>query len=150
VAPSCASIPIHLMMVRPQLPTDSDEGRVATCIMLGTSPTVSHSASSSSDSFGLKSIMASPPPIPAMVISVVLSDISEVLEVESTPRDDVVQTGPHTETSVGEFFLTLTLVVQVVVAEVMAPPTLSRLFRGGRRLGWWMKMTDRYLTVSSV
>jgi hypothetical protein len=46
--------------------------------------------------------------------------------------------------------LTLTLVVQVVVAEVTAPLTLGRLFRGGRRLGWWMKTTDRYLTVSSV
>jgi hypothetical protein len=104
VAPSSASIPIRPMTVQPQLPTDSDEGRVATCIMLGTSPTVSHSTSSSSNSFGLKSIMASPPPIPAMVISAVLSDISEVLEAEPTPRDDAVQTGPHTETSVGEFF----------------------------------------------
>jgi hypothetical protein len=38
----------------------------------------------------------------------------------------------------------------VLVAEVMAPPTLGRLFRGGYRLGWWMKTTDRYLIVSSM
>jgi hypothetical protein len=75
------------------------------CTMLGTSPTVSHSASSSSDSSGSKSIMASPPPVPDMVISVLLPDLSEVPEAESTPWDDPVEMGPHTKTSVGEFFL---------------------------------------------
>jgi hypothetical protein len=46
--------------------------RVVNVMMLGTLPTVSHSASSLSDSSGSKSIMALAPPVPDMVISVVL------------------------------------------------------------------------------
>jgi hypothetical protein len=76
--------------------------------------------------------MVLPPLVLNMVIYVVLPDISDVLEAEPTPRDDAVETGPRIETSAGEFFFSnLTLVVQVVVAEVMVPLTLGRLFRGG-------------------
>jgi hypothetical protein len=104
VAPSITSTPIHVTTIQPQPPADSDEGRVATCIMVGATPTVSRSASSSSDSSGSKSIMASPPPVPDMVIYVVLLVISEVSEAKLTPQDDAAEMVPHTETSTGEIF----------------------------------------------
>jgi hypothetical protein len=74
------------------------------CMMLGASLTVSRLASSSSDSSGSKSTMASPSPVPHVVIFVVLPDISKVLEVELMPQDDAIETGPRTETSASEFF----------------------------------------------
>jgi hypothetical protein len=104
VAPSITSTPVHVTTIQPQPPTDSDEGRVATCIMVGATPIVSRSASSSSDSSGSKSIMASPLPVPDMVIYVVLPVISEVSEAKPTPQDDAAETVPRTETSTGEFF----------------------------------------------
>jgi hypothetical protein len=52
VASSPASAPSHQTTAQPQAPAESDEGRMATCMMLGRSPTVSQSASSSSDSSG--------------------------------------------------------------------------------------------------
>jgi hypothetical protein len=72
--------------------------------MVGATPIVSRSASSSSDSSGSKSIMASPLPVPDMVIYVVLPVISEVSEAKPTPQDDAAETVPRTETSTGEFF----------------------------------------------
>jgi hypothetical protein len=98
------SSPIHAMIVRPWSPADSDEGCIVMCMMLGASLTVSRLASSSSDSSGSKSTMASPLPVPDVVIYVVLPDISKVLEVELMPQDDVIETGPRTETSASEFF----------------------------------------------
>jgi hypothetical protein len=83
-----------------------DDGRVVTCAMLGASPTVLHSASSSSDSSGSESIIASPPPVPDMVISLVLPDISEVPEP--------VEAGSHMETSTDMFciFLDVLFIVE--------------------------------------
>jgi hypothetical protein len=72
VASSSAFALIHRTIVRSQSPTESDDGRVVTCAMLGASSMVLCSALSSSDSSGLESIMASPPPVPDIVISVVL------------------------------------------------------------------------------
>jgi hypothetical protein len=99
VAPPIASSPTRLTTVRPPASADSGEGRVAMCMMLGTLPMVSHSTPSSSNSSGSRSIMASPPLVPYMVIFAVLPDISEVSEVEPTPRDDAVEMGPHAEAS---------------------------------------------------
>jgi hypothetical protein len=48
--------------------------------------------------------MASPPPVPDIVISTVLANISDVPKAEMTPRDDPVEMGPHAGTSVGEYF----------------------------------------------
>jgi hypothetical protein len=48
--------------------------------------------------------MASPPLVPDIVISTVLTNISDVPKAEMTPRDDPVEMGPHAGTSVGEYF----------------------------------------------
>jgi hypothetical protein len=101
VAPPIASALTRPMTVRPPASVDSGKGRVAMCMMLGTLPMMSHSVSSSSNSSGSRSIMSSPPLVPYMVISAVLPDISEVPEVEPTPRDDAIEMGPHAEASVG-------------------------------------------------
>jgi hypothetical protein len=65
-------------------PTESDDGQVAYCLMLDFVPSAeSCSSLSSSDSSELASIIASPPPVPDMVISAELPDILEMPEVEA-------------------------------------------------------------------
>jgi hypothetical protein len=83
VALSPASTPIHRAIARPQPLTEYDDGRVAVCAMLEAPSMVSSSSLSSSDSSGSESIMASPLPIPDLLISAGLQDMLEMLEVEA-------------------------------------------------------------------
>jgi hypothetical protein len=77
-----ASAPIHRAAMRPQPPTESDDGRVAVCATLEAPSVVSSSTSSSSDPSGSESIMALAPPVPDLLISAGLEDIPEMTEVE--------------------------------------------------------------------
>jgi hypothetical protein len=43
--------------------------------------------------------MASPPPVPDMLISTVLQDISEVPEAKAADQAELVVAGPHSDTS---------------------------------------------------
>jgi hypothetical protein len=99
VALSPASARIHMAIVQPQPLTEFDDGRVEICAMLGAPSAVSCSSSSSSDSSGSESIMASPPPVPDMLISTVLQDISEVPEAKAADQAELVVAGPHSDTS---------------------------------------------------
>jgi hypothetical protein len=108
VAPSPASDPIHKAIMRPRPPTESDDGRVVVCMMLEAPSAVPCASSSSSDSSGSESIMALPPPVPDMLISSVLQDISEMPEVETAhPGGEPVEIGPRAKTSAGIFLYIL-------------------------------------------
>jgi hypothetical protein len=108
VVSSPASAPIRRATVRSQPPTGFDHGRVVACAMLGASSVVSFYSSSSSDSSGSESIMASPLPIPDLLISAGLADIPEMSEAETAHQMvETVMTGPRTDTSAGMFLYIL-------------------------------------------
>jgi hypothetical protein len=81
-APSPTSVPIRKVAGLSQPTTESDDGCVAVCAMLGT-PFVVPSSSSSSESSALESVLGLPPPIPDLLISSDLSDILEMPEIEA-------------------------------------------------------------------
>jgi hypothetical protein len=74
--------------------------------MLEALSAVSCSSLSSSDSSSSESIMASPPPVPDMLISTVLQDVSE-MPLEAAHQAEPLETGPHVNTSVGMFLYIL-------------------------------------------
>jgi hypothetical protein len=103
VLPPLAYAPTRKAMTRSQPPTESEDGRVAYCHMLDSVLSVeSYSSSSSSDSFESESIMASPPPIPNMLISMELHDIAETPEVEAARQTMSVEAEARAVSRVGE------------------------------------------------
>jgi hypothetical protein len=70
-------------VTRLQGPIESDDGRVAYCQMLDSVPSAgSRSFSSSNNSSESESILASPPPVPDMLICAEPQDIAEMPKVE--------------------------------------------------------------------
>jgi hypothetical protein len=105
VAPSPASAPILRAIVRLQPLTESDDGHVVACAMLGASSVVS---SSSNDSYGSESIMALLPLIPNLLISAGLDDTLEMPDGKMAHQSvETIATIPHADTSAGMFMYIL-------------------------------------------
>jgi hypothetical protein len=105
VAPSPASAPIVRAIVRLQPLTESDDGHVVACAMLGAPFVVS---SSSNDSYGSESIMALLPLIPNLLISAGLDDTLEMPDGKTAHQSvETIATIPHADTSTGMFMYIL-------------------------------------------
>jgi hypothetical protein len=108
VAPSPASAPILRAIVRLQPLTESDDGHVVACAMLGASSVVSSLSSSLNDSYGSESIMALLPLIPNLLISAGLDDTLEMPDGKTAHQSvETIATIPHADTSAGMFMYIL-------------------------------------------
>jgi hypothetical protein len=77
VRPPSASATPHKVLVRPQATVKADDGRVAYYAMLDSVPSMESCTLPSSDSSGLESILALPPPILDVHISAELPMMPE-------------------------------------------------------------------------
>jgi hypothetical protein len=71
---------------------EDGDGQVAYCALLDSVPLFESCSSSSSDSSGLEYILASPPPIVDLHISV---ELLEMPEAKAAEREVRVETGAH-------------------------------------------------------
>jgi hypothetical protein len=80
-----------------------DDARVAYCAILESVPSAESCSLPSNDSTGLESIMALPPPIPDLHISVKVPHMTEVPEAEVAEQEVAVDTEAHVTSLEGWF-----------------------------------------------
>jgi hypothetical protein len=91
------------ILVRQPVAARADTNRVTYCAILDSVPSAELCSSSSNDSFSSESVMASPPPVPDVHISVELPPVIEVPEVEVAEQEVAVDTEAHTASLEGWF-----------------------------------------------
>jgi hypothetical protein len=107
VAPSPAPALVHRVVIRPGPSSGSNDGRLAACVMAEVPSVASALSSSSRGCVSSESIRDSPPPIPYLLVSSVLPDIAEMLEVETTHQTtEHLEIDPRADASAGMFLYT--------------------------------------------